>query len=109
MNIVITQKIESFINSLDKPSIEKVARTINLLEKFGNRLSMPHSKHIESNLSELRIRGKQEVRIFYCFGIKGAYLLHGIVKKSQKTPSREIVQAIHTRLTLINPCNITYV
>ena len=101
MDIHTTHKIQDFINSLDKPTIEKVARTINLLEKFGNRLTMPHSKYIESNLHELRIRGKQEIRIFYCFSRNGAYLLHGFMKKSQKTPDREIKQALRIRLALV--------
>ena len=75
-------------------------KTINLLEEFGERLRMPHSKYIRSNLFELRVRGKQEIRIFYCFGKNGAYLLHGFIKKSQNTPNREIVQALRSQLTL---------
>ncbi|MHA1658559.1 MAG: type II toxin-antitoxin system RelE/ParE family toxin [Promethearchaeota archaeon] len=41
-------------------------------------------------LFELRIRGKQEVRIFYTFHKSQIILFHGFVKKSQKIPKKEI-------------------
>lgn len=64
MEIRIGHTIEKFIEFLEKPTIAKVLRTIDLLEDFGPQLGMPHSKKIEDGLFELRIRGKQEVRIF---------------------------------------------
>jgi len=97
VNIVPTHKTQDFINSLDKPSIQKVAKMVDLLDKFGNKLGMPHSKYISHNLFELRIRGKQEIRIFYCFSDNNAFLLHGFIKKSQKTPNREIELAARVR------------
>lgn len=100
MNILPTPKIQDFVNSLDKPTIQKIAKTLDLLEEFGNKLTMPHSKYISNNLFELRIRGKQEIRIFYSFKKENIYLLHGFVKKSQKIPSHEIKHALLIKLTL---------
>lgn len=54
---------------------------------------MPHSKKITNNLFELRIRGRQEIRIFYIIGKGTATLLHLFVKKTQKTPIGEILAA----------------
>jgi len=68
----------------------KVLRIINLLEAFGFELREPHSKKIKDNLFELRIRGSQEVCIFYAFFGSQIILLHGFVKKSQKTPIKEV-------------------
>jgi len=45
--------VEKFIQSLEKPTIAKVLRTIDLLEEFGPKLGMPYSKKIERNLLEL--------------------------------------------------------
>lgn len=101
MNIKVDNAVEKFILSLPKNTIAKVLRTIDLLEQFGHLLGMPHSKKIAKNLFELRVRGQQEVRIFYSFHENSAILLHGFVKKSQKIPTKELRQAIQklTNLT----------
>ena len=51
---------------------------------------MPYSRQIQTNLYELGISGKQEIRVFYCFHNNQIYLLHAFIKKTQKTPHREI-------------------
>ncbi len=86
-------KIETFIQSLQKPTTAKVLRTIDLLERFGNQFGMPHSKNVKKNIFELRVRGQQEVRIFYTFHQNTVVLLHGFIKKSQKTPQQELAVA----------------
>ena len=101
MNIDLDNSVEKFIASLEKATIAKVLRTIDLLEKFGHQLGLPHSKKIRGNIFELRIRGQQEVRIFYTFQKKEAVLLHGFIKKSQKIPKQEINQAIKKMCDLI--------
>ena len=83
-------EIEKFISSLEKSSIARVLRTIDLFEMFGNELGSPHTKKIEPRLFELRIRGKQEIRIFYTFSSGAAVLLHGFMKKAQCIPKKEI-------------------
>ncbi len=92
--ILFDNEVEIFIQSLEKPTIAKVLRVIDLLEKFGHYLGLPHSKKVVSDLFELRIRGKQEVRIFYTFWKGNVIMLHGFVKKTQIIPRREINQAI---------------
>ena len=91
---IFDSSLEGFIKSLQKPTIAKVLRTINLLEKFGQKLGLPHTKKISTRLFELRVLGKQEVRIFYSFHKSQIFLLHGFVKKSQKIPRREIRVAL---------------
>ena len=86
-------KIESFIDSLDRQVIARLLRALDLLLTFGHELGMPHSKKVASRLFELRVRGKQEIRIFYAFHSGAAVLLHGFIKKSQRTPKREIEMA----------------
>ena len=82
--------LPEFIDGLEVSTVAKVLRTIDLLEEFGHRLGMPHSKKVAGRLFELRVRGRQEVRIFYTFYQETAVLLHGFVKKSQKIPRGEI-------------------
>jgi hypothetical protein len=91
--VFIDKKVENFIWTLEKTTIAKVLRTIDLLEIFGNRLSMPHSRYVFENLFELRIRGTQEIRLFYTFYNAQAIILHGFIKKSFKLPNKEINKA----------------
>lgn len=91
---ILDASLEKFIKSLEKPTIAKMLRIIDLLEKFGHNLGLPHSKKVCGQLYELRIRGAQEVRIFYIFRKSRTFLLHGFIKKSQRIPRREIRVAL---------------
>jgi len=64
---------------------------LGLLKEHGPNLGMPYSKYMKDGLYELRVRGKNEVRIFYIFQIQHTIcLLHAFKKKSQKTPPKEL-------------------
>lgn len=90
MQIILLDSVETFLESLTAKEIAKVIRTIELLEQFGSDLGMPHSRHMSGGLLELRVRGTREIRIFYCFHKKQAMLLHAWIKKTQKTPDKEL-------------------
>ena len=92
--VFFNPKIKDNLYSLERISLSKSLRLIDLLKLFGNKLGMPYSKKISSNIYELRIRGHQEVRILYCFYQKKAIIVHHFVKKSQKTPRKEIETAL---------------
>ena len=91
---IFDQKTKDFISSLDRSTYAKTLRTTDLLGKFGNHLRMPYSKSLGSNIFELRVRGQKEVRLLYCFYNKKAFILHGFIKKTEKTPQKEILVAI---------------
>lgn len=95
--------IEKFIRLLDSKTVAKLGQTIDLLEKYGPYLSMPHAKKINQTLFELRVRGKQEVRILYSYIGSKICLLHAFKKQTQKTPKKEISIALkrHFQLTPI--------
>lgn len=101
MEIRFDYQVEKFVASLEKSTIAKVLRTIDLLERFGHQLGLPQSKKVKSNLFELRIHGQQAVRIFYTFKNGVVILLYGFIKKSQKIPKRELEQAIKKMYHLI--------
>lgn len=89
MRVGVHAEVEKFIRELDAPTVAKALRTIDLLEKFGSDLRLPHSRPVGKGLFELRIRGQQEVRILYVFHGNAAVLLHGFMKKSAQTPRKE--------------------
>lgn len=101
MKITYDDSIKKALFKLESSSVTKVLRTIDLLERFGKDLRMPHSKKISENLFELRVKGKQEIRIFYTFRKNYGALLHLFVKKSQKTPLKELSTA-QRRLDLLD-------
>ena len=82
--------IAEFIKKQRPQAVAKIAHLIDLLEIHGSFLGMPHTKKLENNLYELRIRGNEEIRIIYGFKGKTIYLLHGFKKQKQKTPPKEI-------------------
>ncbi len=82
--------VKEFIKSLDTNTISKITSEIDLLQQHGPLLGMPYSKKLTQDLYELRIRGKQEVRIIYGFKGRNVYLLHVFKKKTPKTPIKEI-------------------
>ncbi|TRZ53174.1 type II toxin-antitoxin system RelE/ParE family toxin [bacterium] len=98
----INPDLHKYIHSFDKSTISKFTRLTDLLEQFGKKLGMPYSKKILGNLYELRIRGQQEVRIFYCFHKNQIVFVHAIIKKTQKTPQRDIKTALFKIKQLTN-------
>lgn len=89
-----TKPVDEFIQKLLPTTVAKIIHHNILLKQYGNRLGMPHAKNLGSGLNELRIRGNEEVRIFYCFKQKTIFLLHAFKKQTQKTPQKEIEIAL---------------
>ncbi len=85
------QIVDDFIQKQQPSAKAKIVHNIKLLKTYGNRLGLPHSRSLSSGLYELRIRGKQEIRILYCFAPgRTIYLLHGFKKQTQQTPQKEL-------------------
>lgn len=96
IKIELSKAVEKFIDEYPPKIQAKIARSIDLLETFGLRLTEPHLKKIkDANLWELRIIFASNIyRIFLCSQKNKLILLHGFCKKSQKTPPKEINIAI---------------
>lgn len=67
-------------------------RLIEFLTERGVLLKEPYTKQIKDKIRELRVKDKQgAIRILYfTYTGKRFILLHGFVKKTDKTPVREI-------------------
>ena len=48
--------VREFLDSLSRQQHAKAIHEIEILEQFGNSLRMPHAKHIDGKLWELRIK-----------------------------------------------------
>lgn len=89
--------IKKFINSLEKQQRNKVSRIITYIELYGLTPAIPHIKKLSGTpLWEIRFLGQDNIRVFYVTLEEDAILiLHGFVKKSQKTPNRELETALN--------------
>jgi len=86
-----------FISSQHPKEQAKILREIDLLQRFGLSLGMPHLRKIKNtNLWELRIMHSSNIFriIFKDLDKKTFLLLHGFQKKQEKTPKREIDTAL---------------
>ena len=84
--------VADFLDSLPRKHKAKAFWEIELLATHGTGLTLPYVKHIDGELWELRVKfGSDISRIFYFIPIKNKIvLLHGFVKKTDKTPPGEV-------------------
>jgi len=65
--------------------------TDNMLE-YGPNLGMPHTRSLGQKLFEIRLKSGEGIgRVFYCARhSERIIMLHTFIKKSQKTPGKEL-------------------
>ncbi|MCS5587075.1 MAG: type II toxin-antitoxin system RelE/ParE family toxin [Porticoccaceae bacterium] len=75
------------------PKIQaRMLRLLELIQKYGANLGAPHTAPMGDGLFEIRAKAEEGVgRALFCY-MKGkhVYILHAFVKKTQKTPKKEI-------------------
>jgi len=99
--------VADFLDSLPRKHRAKAIWEIELLSMHGSRLTLPYVRHIDGELWELRIKfGSDISRIFYFIPVKNRIvLLHGFVKKTDKTPPGEIETARKRMLDYKERCS----
>lgn len=76
----------------DRVNRIKILAYLQALKEYGTHIGQPIVKHIEGSLWELR---PLKNRIFFFYWKDDTFvLLHHFVKKSQKTPDKEIEKAL---------------
>jgi len=84
--------VKNFTNSLQKSQKAKIFRIFSYIEEYGLQSVIPHIKKLTGTpLWEIRILGQDNIRVLY-IGIAQDQILvlHGFIKKKQKTPLNEI-------------------
>jgi phage-related protein len=71
------------------------ARYIHVAQRiltFGPDLGLPHTRALGNGLFEMRVKSKEGIgRVFYCtLSGRRVVMLHAFIKKSQKTPTRDL-------------------
>lgn len=96
--------VEEFLLLLNPKMRAKAYSEILLLKKLGINIREPYSKAIKGakfeGLFELRVKFSSDIsRIFYFMYRKKTFvLLHGYIKKANKTHERELDKALRYKL-----------
>lgn len=85
-----------FLDSLDKRQQTKIIRDFQYVKEYGLDAIRNHIKKLTGTpLWEIRIIGKDSIRIIYVLPeALTMVVLHGFIKKKQKTPKIELEKAI---------------
>lgn len=95
---------EEFILAQDFKMQAKLFMALEFLEERGPMLREPFSKPLGEGIFEIRAKQGSDIsRVLYFFVVgKKVILTNGFVKKTQKTPSREIEKAKKYRAEYLN-------
>jgi phage-related protein len=83
-----TSPVEEFIRSLPRSERAQTIRLVERLEQWGTRLGMPHARHIEGPLWELRPRRSRY--LYVAITGRRIIILHGFHKQKGKAPRQDI-------------------
>ena len=85
-------RVEAEIHELPAGFIARFIRYAERMEVYGPDLGMPHTRPMGDGLFELRLKAAEGIaRIFFCTVVaRKIVVLHQFVKKSEKTPTREL-------------------
>ena len=84
--------VSDFIDSLSQKQQVKILRIFMYIREYGLQSIIPHIKKVSGTpLWEIRILGKDNIRVLYVVHTQQEVLvLHGFIKKKQKTPQKEL-------------------
>jgi len=87
-----SRKARSETLALPPGLLARAIRYAEVMEKFGPDLGMPHTRALGRGLFELRVQAREGIaRVFFCTTPdRRIVFLHVLVKKSQRTPGRDI-------------------
>ena len=86
------ERVEAEILALPTGLLARFLRYAERMETFGPDLGMPHTRAMGGGLFELRMKAPEGIgRVFYCTLIgRRIVFLHQFVKKTDKTPPKEL-------------------
>ncbi len=87
-----SEKVEAKTLKLPTGILANFLRIAEMIEDLGPNLGKPYVGKLESGLYEIRAKGKEGIaRSVYCT-VKGKeiVILHSFIKKSQKTPKKDL-------------------
>lgn len=94
---ILNATVERELDALPPDMKARFQRIAALIEEFGiQRVGMPHVRHLQDKLWEMRMKGKDGIsRALYVTATRRrVVVVRAFVKKTRKTPAREIELAL---------------
>jgi phage-related protein len=87
-----SQSLQEEILAMPAGFLGRYLRYSDRMEVYGPDLGMPHTRAMGEGLFELRLKAAEGIaRVFYCTMVgKKIVILHQFIKKTDKTPSKEL-------------------
>ena len=93
----LNKEVEAEFHDLPKDTQARFVRIAELIENYGlENVGMPHVRHLQDKLWEIRAKGKSGISrgIYVAFTGRRVVILRIFVKKTQKTPKAELELAL---------------
>ena len=93
----LNETVDSEVEALPEDMRARLVRIAKLIEEKGlERVGEPHVKHLEGRLWEIRLKGRSGISLaLYVTAVgKRVVVVRVFVKKTDKTPQREIQLAL---------------
>lgn len=89
------EKVEKETLAFPAGILANTIHIMEMIEEFGPNLGMPQTRFLGDGLFEIRAKGKEGIgRSLFAVVIENEVLiLHSFIKKSQKTPKKELDKA----------------
>jgi phage-related protein len=89
------REVESALLELPTGLLARFVRYSERMEEHGPDIGTPHTRAMGEGLFELRLKASEGIaRDFYCAAVgRRIVMLHHFIKKSRKTPTRELETA----------------
>jgi phage-related protein len=93
-----SEPVRDWLKSLDKPDRSLIGMDIKIVE-FGWPIGMPVCRPMGKGVYEVRtgLAGNRIARVLFCISRGQMVLLHGFIKKSQKTPKPDLDLALQRK------------
>ena len=94
---VFDSNVQAELDALPSDMRARLVRIVDLIETYGlENVGQPHVKHLQQSLWEMRMKGRDGISraIYVAASGKRVVIVRAFIKKSQKTPQREIKLAL---------------
>lgn len=89
----LNQDVDRELEALPKSLKARFIRIAELVEQLGlERVGLPHIKHLEGKLWEMRMNGPEGIARAIYVAVRGkrVVIVHAFTKKTQKTPRKAL-------------------
>lgn len=89
------EKLQAAVLTLPPGLLARYIHCTDRMIEFGPDLGMPHTRAMREGLFELRLKSREGIgRVFFCTVVgRKIVMLHQFVKKTDKTPPKELMLA----------------